>query len=330
MITRADNSRCYSWVWGDLGTMSKKKKDNKNNQITQEFHLSRQVTDEDMDEIIIPFVIRRYSYGIRSLTIYLGVLMLLLFTCIHFADDVDIFELLKYGLGFLGFLLLIFAIFSIANTYKARKQYKDTLYITEVEFVEFSRKQIKTYSTKYKTLVVPSMVVNEFTKNGYKHSATYDCILQDTDHFSAGNSINRRLQKGDKVYKITNRKGQILYLIGEGKKHPKKLKQSKGVQILLSIGRAFVGCLKLGIVMLLLQCGFTLIRYVVDCSVYKTIFGFNQISWYCVFGEVSNIWEFLLFAFLLPAIVFVLILMLMPIMGTYTVDMFFGVGKKDK
>lgn len=79
MITRADNSRRYSWVWGDLGTMSKKKKDNKNNQKTQEFHLSRQVTDEEMDEIIIPFVRRRYSYGIRSLTIYLGVFAVRIF-----------------------------------------------------------------------------------------------------------------------------------------------------------------------------------------------------------------------------------------------------------
>ncbi len=174
------------------------------------------------------------------------------------------------------------------------------------------------------------MTVKETIKNGRTRIATYDCLLQDTNHFSLGNSINRRLQKGDKVYKITDKKGEVLYLIGEGKKHPKSPKKSKGLHTLLSILRAFVGCMSLGIVFILLQLAETLFFYIGDCIRFKELLGFNGITWYCVFGEVSNFWEFLAFAFLVPVLLFLVMLILMPILGTHTVDMFFGPDRKKK
>lgn len=313
--------------------MSKKNKNKQNteyNVSVSGINSSRPVTDEDMDEIVIPYVRQRFDRGFRSMFIYIFALYLVLVVAVYFGDVGNFYNLLKYGaLFFLG-LFLFFVFFKFLNTLGARRLRKKSLFLKEVEFVSFSKDHRKTMSYKYGSLIVPSMVVKETTKRGGRLEKVYDCVLQDTNHFSAGCRINRRLIKGDKVYKITDKNENVIYLIGEGKKHHRNAYKTKSNPVLESILRAFLCCFGMGLIILIIQSVITLIHYIYECIIYKEILTIECVTWYTLFGEVSKGSLFLFFAFMLPTIVFILILMLLPILGTHIVDMFFGLGKKNK
>lgn len=202
--------------------------------------------------------------------------------------------------------------------HKAKKR---KLYIKEVTFVAFSRTVKHNMSTKYKNLVIPTMKVMEVQGSGKKHLKEYECLLQDTDHHSAGNRINKRLQKGDKVYKITNEEQEVLYLIGCGKKHRNKHRQSKDNSVGAALLKAFIGCGIMAILILGIQFLLSGGYYLFGCIfIYKRFVDFNYTGWITILGWVKHFNEFIFIGLLLPALWLVLVLILMPFLGTHIVD----------
>lgn len=66
----------------------------------------RVVTEEEMNEIIIPYLRVRFTSGLVSLFVFLGILMLILFCAVYFSGEDHALSILLYGGVFLLALLL--------------------------------------------------------------------------------------------------------------------------------------------------------------------------------------------------------------------------------
>ena len=76
-----------------------------------------------------------FVHGAGCVMGYLGGLLFLMLTLIHFADNVPVTKLILPALYFFGALGLIVALLVIATTFRARIQYRKTLYISEPELL---------------------------------------------------------------------------------------------------------------------------------------------------------------------------------------------------
>lgn len=166
------------------------------------------------------------------------------------------------------------------------------------------------------------MVVREMKPGGFYSKAEHVCLLQDTNHLSAGNKINSQLKKGDKVYKILNEKNEVVMLIGCGKKHNHKEEQRKEESIVSALIRAFSGFVGLAIIILGIQFIITGGYYLFECIfIYKEFVDFKCTGLITIFGWVQDFKTYMFIGLLLPGLYLGLMLLLIPIMGTYIVDL---------
>ena len=106
-------------------------------------------------------------------------------------------------LVFILFLILVLKLAPLLNVWRIRKQ---KIYYKIVDFCYFSSNHVHTTKYDYN---VPAMVVYE--RFDYKDAQiiNYGCSYKDSNS-KLGNKSSRKLKKNDKVYKITNEKGNVL------------------------------------------------------------------------------------------------------------------------
>lgn len=252
------------------------------------------VDDEFKEKVIVPYIMSNDTGGFNVYMIFMSVLFIIADIVMFFVYGIkDVLIFTTGYVAFLTFLILIVKMAPILNVWRIRKQ---KIYFKVVDFCYFSSDHIHTTKYDYN---VPAMVVYE--RFDYKEGKVlkYRSSFKDTNT-KLGNKNNRKLKKDDKVYKITNEKGTVLMLIGEGTgtipKDEFKINKVKAVFI-----RTLINFVKSEIAILLIQFGLTIFFTLIAWFSRPQLI-FKYIEWFCIFGEVEGFIEFMVFGTVLPVL----------------------------
>lgn len=252
-----------------------------------------QLADMDFKEkIIIPYIMSNDTGGFRFFMIFMSVLFLVTDIVMFFVYGIKDSFIFTIGyLVFILFLILVLKLAPLLNVWRIRKQ---KIYYKIVDFCYFSSNHVHTTKYDYN---VPAMVVYE--RFDYKDAQiiNYGCSYKDSNS-KLGNKSSRKLKKNDKVYKITNEKGNVLMLIGEGTGDFSKDKFSFN-KVKLVLIKMLLFFIKTEIGVLLLQALLTLL-FTLFSWIQKPDLMFKYFEWYCIFGSVDGFLEFMIFGSILP------------------------------
>ncbi len=247
---------------------------------------------EFKEKIIIPYIMSNDTGGFRFFMIFMSVLFLVTDIVMFFVYGIKDSFIFTIGyLGFILFLILVIKFAPLLNVWRIRKQ---KIYYKIVDFCYFSSNHVHTTKYDYN---VPAMVVYE--RFDYKDAQiiNYGCSYKDSNS-KLGNKSSRKLKKNDKVYKITNEKGKVLMLIGEGTGDFSKDKFSFN-KVKLVLIKMLLFYIKTEIGVLLLQALLTLL-FTLFSWIQRPDLMFKYFEWYCIFGSVDGFLEFMIFGSILP------------------------------
>lgn len=265
---------------------------------------SRLVTDTDMEEIISPYLKKRFE-GPQKRIIPILLVSSIFFVLIGIFTNTSIDIILKTVIVCACVLLFFALYFKICAALMIRRISKGESYIKKVEYVDWERG----INAKNNVALV-LMKVKEYDEHGKASIQKYECLTNDVKDKVYGNSINRRLRKGDVVYKITDKDDKVILLIGDGK-GDLPVQKSLFVRLIAGFIASFIFAFKSAFVIGLLIVFFqTLISLVVNLFNGDLFSGFTWYSYIGGLSEVYSVGEFFLAPGVMAGCLFLVLFML--------------------